>query len=124
MDVARIVSELTGRPWQRDVDDIVAHVQVTAEDGALTSTLLLVRWAGYDDSHNSWLYADDVRASDYERYFSGETTQLADACNVVGNIDYLAGTPVATKKSVPSGDKKGKGKPGRGTGCADQARPR
>ena len=76
MDVAHIVSELTGRPWQRDVDDIIAHVQVTAEDGTLTSTLLLVRWAGYDDSHNSWLYAEDVRSSDIERYFSGESVQL------------------------------------------------
>ena len=86
--MARMVSELTGAPWLRDVDHVVAHIEVTSEDGQPVNTLLLVHWAGYDDEHNSWLNIDDVRPSDVERYFSGDPTQLPDAIDIIGCVEY------------------------------------
>ena len=111
IDVARIVSELTGTPWLRDVDHIVAHIEVTSEDGQPVNTLLLVRWAGYDDGHNSWLNIDDVRPSDVERYFSGEPMQLPDAFDIVGSVEY-------GHDLTPTVESKGKGKYGRKPVCA------
>ena len=111
IDVARIVSELTGTPWLRDVDHIVSHIEVTSEDGQPVNTLLLVRWAGYDDGHNSWLNIDDVRPSDVERYFSGEPMQLHDIFDIVGSVEY-------GHDLTPTVESKGKGKSGRKSVCA------
>ena len=115
IDVARMVSELTGAPWLRDVDHVVAHIEVTSEDGQPVNTLLLVHWAGYDDAHNSWLNVEDVRPNDVERYFNGDPTQLSDAIDIIGSVEY-------GHDLTPKVESKGKGRLGKSS-CAPPLPP-